>query len=106
MKASRILGLMMATAMAGAAAFATFPARADDVRQSEVRQLRESGQIMSMEDILGRARQAQPGTVVEVELDREDGRYVYEVKVIDERNRVHKLELDAGNGEVLRRKER
>lgn len=106
MKTSRILGLMMATAMAGAAAFATLPVRADDIRQSEVRQLRESGQIMSMEDILGRARQAQPGTVVEVELDREDGRYVYEVKVIDDRNRVHKLELDAGNGEVLRRKER
>jgi uncharacterized membrane protein YkoI len=76
----------------------------DRARASEVRQLRESGKIMPMEDILGRSRAAQPGQVVEVELDREDGRYVYEVKIIDDTDRVHKLEIDAASGEVLSRK--
>ena len=79
-------------------------ADSDRLRQSEVRQLREAGKIMSIEDILGRARNAQPGEVVEVELEREDGRLVYEVKLIDDGDRIHKLELDAASGEVLNRK--
>lgn len=81
-------------------------AHASDDRASEVRQLRESGKILPMEDILSRSRAAQPGQVVEVELDREDGRYVYEVKIIDDADKVHKLEIDAANGEVLNRKAR
>lgn len=73
-------------------------------RASEVRALRASGQILPMEDILSRSRTAQPGEVVEVELERERGRYVYEVKIIDDSDRIHKLEIDAASGEVLRRK--
>ncbi|MCC7461864.1 MAG: PepSY domain-containing protein, partial [Gammaproteobacteria bacterium] len=55
------------------------PASADSrVRVQEVRQLRESGKILAMEEILARARAAQPGQVVQVELERRDDRYVYE----------------------------
>ena len=39
-------------------------------------------------------------------LEREDGRWIYEVKLIDERNRVHELELDAASGAVLEREEK
>lgn len=81
-------------------------ASADSLRQNEVRQLRESGKILPMEDILAQVRKLQPGQVVEIELEREKGTYVYEVKVIDEKDTIHKLELDAGSGEVLRRKEK
>ena len=35
-----------------------------------------------------------------------DGRWIYEVKLIDERNRVHELELDAASGAVLEREEK
>lgn len=104
------------TATLAAIAFTTLAASAlqpslahasdDRARASEVRQLRESGKILPMEDILSRSRAAQPGQVVEVELDREDGRYVYEVKIIDDADKVHKLEIDAANGEVLSRKAR
>lgn len=95
-----------AAALAGSALVAMPASASDRVRQQEARQLRESGKILSIEDILGRARGAQPGQIVEVELEREGGRYVYEVKVIDDSDRVHKLELDAGSGELLRRKTR
>ncbi len=107
MKARHLFAAAATAAALAGAALATVPAWAGDrVRQQEVRQLRESGKILSMEDILGRARAVQPGQVVEVELERESGRYVYEVKVIDDADRVHKLELDAGSGELLRRKTR
>lgn len=106
MKSRHVIAAVLAGSLA-AAGFATGPASASDrVRQQEVRQLRESGKILPMEEILARARAAQPGQVVEVELDREGDRYVYEVKVIDSADKLHKLELDAGSGEVLDRKTR
>lgn len=107
MKTRHLFAAAAAAAALAGTALVTLPASASDrVRQQEVRQLRESGKILSIEDILGRARAAQPGQVVEVELEREGGRYVYEVKVIDDADKVHKLELDAGSGELLRRKTR
>lgn len=82
------------------------PAGADDDHKSDVRALRAAGTILPMENILALSRAAQPGQVMEVELDREDGRYVYEVKIIDATDRVHKLELDAASGAVLKHKSR
>ena len=106
MTTSRMIAVATAAGLSAAVLLSTGTASADSdrLRQSEVRQLREAGKILPMEDILGRARAAQPGQVVEVELDRENGRYVYEVELIDDDDRVHKLELDAANGEILRRK--
>ena len=107
MKTSRLIAIALAAGLAGTTLLSTLPASADSrLRQEEVRQLRESGKILSMEEILARARKTQPGQVVEVELERDGGRYIYEVKLIDEANKVHELELDAGSGEVLRRKEK
>lgn len=81
-------------------------AGASDDHVNDVRALRSAGRILPIEDILARSRAAQPGQVMEVELDREDGRYVYEVKIIDSADKVHKLELDAASGDVLRHKVR
>lgn len=108
MNARHLLAVVAATLAAlGGSLFAASPASsAERVRHQDVRQLRESGKILPMEEILDRARAAQPGQIVEVELEREDGRYVYEVKVIDDADKMHRLELDAGSGEVLRRKTR
>ncbi|HLT27084.1 MAG TPA: PepSY domain-containing protein [Zeimonas sp.] len=97
--------LAAAASLATALAVAGGLASADDrVHRSEVRELRQAGKILPMEDILGRVRAAQPGQVVEIELEREDGRLVYEVKLIDDGDAIHELELDASTGEVLARK--
>ncbi|ENO87082.1 PepSY domain-containing protein [Thauera linaloolentis] len=101
--AAAVTSLAIATLAATGLQPAAAHASDDRARASEVRQLRESGKILPMEDILTRSRAAQPGQVVEVELDRERGSYVYEVKIIDTNDRVHKLDIDAASGEVLRR---
>jgi uncharacterized membrane protein YkoI len=44
--------------------------------------------------------------VLEVELEQEQGRWLYEIKLIEPGGRLVKLELDAASGEVLRRIER
>ena len=104
---TRFRSLLAAAALLAGAGLSVPGASAGErVRVEEIRQLRESGQILSAEDILARSRAVQPGQVVGLELEREDGRWIYEVKLIDERNRVHELELDAASGEVLERKEK
>lgn len=101
---TRIAACAAAAAIGAFALFVT-PASADDrPRADDVRKLRESGKILPMEEILNRSRAAQPGQVVEIELENDGGRYTYEVKLIDSADKVHKLELDASTGEVLNRR--
>lgn len=102
-KASRIVAAGLAASMLSGGLLLPLAARSESVRQSEVRELRAAGRILAMEDILARVRSAQPGQVVEIELERESGRYVYEVKLIDETDRIRVLELDAATGEIVRR---
>ena len=75
----------------------------DRIRQEEVRRLRAAGQILPMETILSRAQALQPGQLIEVEFERDDGRYVYELKIIDAQDRVHELQFDARTGDLIHR---
>lgn len=72
--------------------------------QDEAKKLREAGDIQPLERILEKVRQQQPGRIVETELEKESRRYVYEVKVVDEKGVVHELEYDAKSGELLKAK--
>jgi uncharacterized membrane protein YkoI len=44
--------------------------------------------------------------VLEVELERKNGRWLYEIKLLRQGGGLLKLELDARSGEVLRQKSR
>ncbi len=74
---------------------------ADSDDHVRARKLRESGEILSLEQIVERARAAKPGEVIETDLDRKQGRYVYEVEILDSMGRVWEVELDAKTGELL-----
>lgn len=76
---------------------------ASELDADEARQLRESGAILPLSRIIGQARDAQPGRVIEVELESEDGEPVYELEIIDAEGRVWELELDAATGRLLHR---
>lgn len=76
---------------------------ADDDHE-QARRLKESGQILSLEQILKAARSVHSGRVLEVELDNEKGRYVYEVELLDEGGEVWELYFDAASGELIKRK--
>ena len=52
--------------------------------------------------ILEIVRARQPGDVIEVELDRDDGVWEYEVKVLDAQGVVRKVTLAARDGTVLK----
>jgi uncharacterized membrane protein YkoI len=75
----------------------------DRLDHDEIKQLREAGQILPMSKVMASAQTVQPGQLVEAELEREDGAYLYEIEILAADGTVHKLELDAATGEVLKR---
>ncbi len=84
---------------------AAAPAHADS-DQDRARAAVQAGQVLPLKTVLERLEREHPGQVLEVELERDDGRWVYEVKLLQAGGRLVKLELDAGSGEVLKRRER
>lgn len=71
----------------------------DEVRQ--LRRLREAGQILSLETILAHHRRQHPsGQLLEAKLEVEQGRYVYDLKLLGEDGVVREFEYDARTGEL------
>lgn len=74
---------------------------AADSDHDTARGLREAGEIMPLETILERVRAVHPGHVLEVELEAEHGRRIYEIEILDQRGIVWEMKLDAATGERL-----
>ena len=67
--------------------------------------LQEQGDILPLEQILEQARQSHPGRVLETELERKRGSYVYEVEILDDSGEVWEMEFDAASGELLKQEQ-
>ncbi len=60
-----------------------------------------AGEIMPLAELLERLQRGHPGKVLEIELEREEGRWIYEIKLLQSNGRLLKLELDARTAELL-----
>lgn len=65
----------------------------------------ESGEIVPLRTILERVERDYPGQIMEVELEREDARWMYEIKLLRTGGALVKLEIDARDGKLLGIKE-
>jgi len=65
------------------------------------RQALESGEIVPLRTILERVERDYPGQIMEVELEREDARWRYEIKVLRPGGSLVKLVFDARDGTQL-----
>lgn len=66
----------------------------------------QAGEVMPLPALLERVQRVHPGQVLELELEREGGRWIYEVKLLQAGGQLIKLELDAKTGQVLRVKDK
>lgn len=64
----------------------------------------QAGEVLPLPLLLERVAREQPGQVLAVELERHDGLWVYELKLLDPAGRLVKLEVDARSAELLRRR--
>lgn len=62
----------------------------------------QAGRALPLEEIVAKANAAYPGRILDVELEDEDDRLIYEIKTITDDGRVMKLFYDAATGELLK----
>lgn len=77
------------------------PALADDDGQDRARRALQAGEILPLSDILAAAEAARPGRVIELELERDDGRWIYELELVTREGRLYEMEIDAATATVL-----
>jgi uncharacterized membrane protein YkoI len=65
----------------------------------------QARETLPMEDIIQRARTAQPGEIRKVELEHKRGRLLYEVDVVAENGVKKELKFDAATGELVSNKD-
>jgi uncharacterized membrane protein YkoI len=66
------------------------------------RKLSQQGQILSLEKILVFARAQKKGEVLDTELEKKHGRYLYEVEILDVKGQVWEVKLDAKTGQLIK----
>lgn len=66
------------------------------------REALRAGEIRPLAEVLSAVKRDFAGEVVEVELERERGRWVYEVKLLTEQGGILKLDYDARAATLLR----
>ena len=79
---------------------------AEDARHPDhemARRLVQSGEILPLERIIDNDR-VRGRRLLDVELEKKHGEYMYEVEVVDERGNVMEFRFDAKTGETLREK--
>ncbi len=68
------------------------------------RELKQAGDILPLEQVLEKVQQLHPGHVLEVELEKEEQRYIYEIETVDKKGSVWEMQFDAKTGELLNSK--
>lgn len=92
-----VLAVLLVSAISAARAEENISA---DVAKAMV----DKGEILPLQQILKLHEAALEGRIVEVELERERGRLIYEIKVLPTQGRYRKIQIDAANGELVVRR--
>ena len=77
-------------------------AHADDIGPEVAKRLLKEGRIKPLTEILAAVNAQVPGELLEVELELEDGVYVYEFKLLRPDGRVQEVEADASTAKILK----
>ena len=100
MPTMRILAFLVLAGMVLAAPAPLLAGRDHDNARRAV----EEGKVLPLRRILDSVESQFGGSVLEVELDKDDGRWLYEVKLLTSDGRIIEVKLDAATAEVLNAK--
>lgn len=71
------------------------------VDYKDARRLQSEGEILPLEELVRKAQLQVPGRVIEVELDSDNSRLIYEIELLDDDGQVWEFKFDAKNGKLL-----
>jgi uncharacterized membrane protein YkoI len=75
---------------------------AADISQDVARELRRAGTIAALDTILEQVRTHYPeARLLEADLEKDHGRYIYELEILTREGQVRELEIDASTIEIL-----
>jgi uncharacterized membrane protein YkoI len=94
----RVLGMIAALLLAAALSPAAMAGEDD---QDRVRDLRQQGKILPLSVIVDRLTDKYPGRILQVELENERGRRVYEIQMILKGGILRTFHVDAHSGDIL-----
>jgi uncharacterized membrane protein YkoI len=77
------------------------PALAGDSDHERARKAVAKGEALPLDVMLQHLAKVAPGTVIEVDFEREQGRWVYEFKVLQSDGAIREVEMDAKTAKVL-----
>jgi uncharacterized membrane protein YkoI len=61
----------------------------------------KSGDVLPLSVLQEKLRISYPGDIIKVELDEDDGRFIYEFRVLQANGRLYEIEMDAKDGTIL-----
>ena len=93
MSQRHLVFLLLALALCGA--------QAHEADHERARAAMAAGEVMPLQQLLREVATQAAGEVLEVELEREDGRWLYELKLLQPGGRLRKLKVDARTGRLL-----
>jgi uncharacterized membrane protein YkoI len=96
-----ITSLVLVSSLATQAVWASGPQDHDRARKAV-----EAGEVLPLKTVLERVERDYPGQVMEVELERENGRWLYEIRILQSGGSLLKLKVDARDGTLFSKKER
>ncbi|WP_215779806.1 PepSY domain-containing protein [Paludibacterium sp. B53371] len=95
MKWSSFAGMMLLPGL-----LLPLPCRAD-TEQDVARKAVQAGEILPLEKVMKVVQQAFPGAVLEVELDRQEQLWVYEIKLLQDNGVVRKVRYNARTATLI-----
>ena len=94
-----LMALAVAAATAGTAAQAAERGHGD---HDLARQALERGQVLPLRTVLEKVEREYQGQVLKVEFEHDDGRFIYEIRLLQQDGRMAKLKVDAVDGKLLK----
>ncbi|MPM71253.1 hypothetical protein SDC9_118216 [bioreactor metagenome] len=79
-------------------------AHADEKDHELARRALQEGKVLPLRTVLEQVEREYKGQVLEVELERDGGSFIYEIKLLLPDGRLMKLEVDGATGKVVRTK--
>lgn len=93
--------LMLGAALWTGAVQGWSPAHSDESDHELARQALQAGKVLPLRTVLDQVERQFQGQVVKVEFEHDDGRFIYEMRLLQANGQMAKLKVDAVDGRVL-----